>query len=74
LPWQRGLGVAYVGPPQAIQPEQRRWPLFVLAGAGVLAATSIVLWQAGVFDRDDQPDVVFRAVGPDPEASTRSDR
>ena len=73
LPWHRPLGELYVGPPQTVVVERQRWPLFVLAGAGVAALTSIVLWQAGVFDREGEPRYVVRASGP-AEANTRSGR
>lgn len=35
------------------------WAAWTLAGVGVAAATSIVLWRAGVFDAAPQPKVIY---------------
>jgi hypothetical protein len=40
-------------PPKAATSERTRvWPYAVAASAGALVVTGIVLWRAGVFDRD----------------------
>jgi hypothetical protein len=39
------------------------WAVWTLAGAGVVAATSIGLWQAGVFDTTRQPKVFYDGSG-----------
>jgi hypothetical protein len=35
------------------------WAVWTLAGVGAAAATSIVLWRAGVFDTAQQPKVIY---------------
>jgi hypothetical protein len=39
------------------------WLAWSLAGVGAAAATSIVLWQAGVFDRAVEPKVYYDPSG-----------
>lgn len=39
------------------------WP-FVGAGAGVLALTGFILWQAGVFHEEREPETLWRIQGP----------
>ena len=39
------------------------WAAWTLAGVGVAAATSIVLWQAGVFDAAQERKVVYDGRG-----------
>ena len=46
--WRREAAVA---PPLTTSDQRRVWPYAVAVTAGVLAATAVVLWRAGVFDR-----------------------
>ena len=51
--------------------EHRRWPSwagFALAGAGVIAASSLVLWQAGAFDRGRPTAATWEYGGLNPQA------
>ncbi len=65
LTWHADDGAFYTGPPQ---PRERAtwpsWATYLLAGIGVTAATSFVMWQGGVFDHPAAPRTGFRYYGP----------
>jgi hypothetical protein len=47
------------------------WAGFALAGAGVLAASSLLLWQAGAFDRGHAASATWEYGGLNPQAAVR---
>jgi hypothetical protein len=60
-----------VAPFSPIAVERQRlpsWAGFALAGAGVLAASSLVLWQAGAFDRGHATSTTWEYGGLNPQA------
>jgi hypothetical protein len=67
--WQHAGALRRDAAPLALDaaaPERGAWPAWAtwgLIGAGALAATGIVLWQAGAFDRD-APSTEFVFTGP----------
>jgi hypothetical protein len=50
LPWHKGNGGEFAGPPQPAPERPTPVWLFVAAGIGAAALTSVVVWQSGVFD------------------------
>jgi hypothetical protein len=66
-PWQHlGPGAAVPSRPSAAVDEPRAWPgwlTWALIGAGAAATTSLVLWQAGAFERAT-PSTEFVFTGP----------
>ena len=51
LNWQAGFGKPLVAPLHDQHPFRLpRWALYVAAGVGAAAATSLILWQTGAFD------------------------
>jgi hypothetical protein len=68
-PWQHAGATRRDATPRALdaaEPERGAWPAWAtwgLIGAGALAATGVVLWQAGAFERD-VPSTEFVFTGP----------
>jgi hypothetical protein len=62
LPWKREWGVSFEMPvhPPWPKPKSNDWILWTAASVAAAATTGIVLWQAGVFERD--PEKVTRFV------------
>jgi len=53
LPWRRGDGEDFSGPPQPAPNRSLPAWAFVAAGLGAAALTGTILWQAGVFDEPE---------------------
>lgn len=66
--WQRRPAEPFT--PAVVAPHRQRlptWATFAIVGAATVAATSVVLWQAGAFDSGNPNAASFRYAGVNPQ-------
>lgn len=66
VPWQRRSPRPFA-PPSVDRQRLPTWATFTIVGVAALAATSVVLWQAGAFDSGNPSAASFRYAGVNPQ-------
>lgn len=62
-PWQQATDRGADQGATPVASSARAWP-FVAAGLGAAALTGLILWQAGVFQGEREPETIWRIQGP----------